>query len=199
MNEKVMYVANDNPMVSMVLFPPEDTFYQECIERDQLKICTTVSKNCLIRKIPVCLKENCEKAFSAGWSGLFFALDIETLLKRTLNSIEVTRLEARLNHVFRNNRCRGLCLYDYGKVSESLLLHAIATHPFVAAAGVELENPFFLLPPPFLGQESPRIVLRHLIRQIFSKSSNNTVSNINGLTSDYSDSITWNSRPGYAI
>jgi hypothetical protein len=62
-----------------------------------------------------------------------------------------------------------VCQYNYRTLSPELILDALATHPIIAVGEMMVENPFFFVPPPFLGQDSPEIVLDRVVKQVFEK------------------------------
>ncbi len=167
MEEKVLYIGSDNPLVSRALLSPGDAQMQRCLKDGQLEVCDLARPDFRPEELPLFLKTATEKALAAGRSGLLFILDIRALLKRGSDPLAITRCEARLNEVCRSGHCRGLCQYNYLTLPTSLILHALATHPLMAIGGIALKNPFFLVPPPFLGQESPALVLDQLVTQIF--------------------------------
>lgn len=167
MEEKVLYTGSDNPLVFRALFSPTDTLMQRCLKSGQLEICDPVRQNFRPEELPLFLKMATEKALAIGRSGLFFILDIRDFLRRGFAPLAITKSEARLNQVFRSSHCAGLCQYNYRTLPASLILHALATHPVIAVGEIMVENPFFLVPPPFLGQEDPALVLDRLVKQIF--------------------------------
>jgi hypothetical protein len=58
--------------------------------------------------------------------------------------------EARLNHVLSGHDDPVICNYDLSKVSTSVVMDIMRTHPLVIIGGLLRENPFFVPPDQFL-------------------------------------------------
>jgi hypothetical protein len=58
--------------------------------------------------------------------------------------------EARLNHVLSKYNAPVICNYDLSKVSASVAMDIMRTHPLVIVGGLLRENPFFVPPEEFL-------------------------------------------------
>jgi hypothetical protein len=58
--------------------------------------------------------------------------------------------EARLNHVLSKYDAPVICNYDLSKVSASVTMDIMRTHPLVIIGGLLRENPFFVPPEEFL-------------------------------------------------
>ena len=106
-----------------------------------------------------------EVARATGWSNLLFILNIVDLLKHGFDTTLITQFEAGLNHLCRISCCCCICQYNYLKLPDSIVLGAIATHPMLAIGESMLDNPYFLVPPPFIGQDSPEFVLDGFVTQ----------------------------------
>jgi len=58
--------------------------------------------------------------------------------------------EARLNHVLSKYNAPVICNYDLSKISASVAMDIMRTHPLVIVGGLLRENPFFVAPDEFL-------------------------------------------------
>jgi MEDS: MEthanogen/methylotroph, DcmR Sensory domain len=58
--------------------------------------------------------------------------------------------EARLNHVLSKYNAPVICNYDLSKISASVAMDIMRTHPLVIVGGLLRENPFFVPPDEFL-------------------------------------------------
>jgi len=58
--------------------------------------------------------------------------------------------EARLNHVLSKYNAPVVCNYDLSKISASVAMDIMRTHPLVIVGGLLRENPFFVPPDEFL-------------------------------------------------
>jgi hypothetical protein len=58
--------------------------------------------------------------------------------------------EARLNHVLSMHNDPVICNYDLSKISASVVIDIMRTHPLVIVGGLQRENPFFVPPDQFL-------------------------------------------------
>jgi hypothetical protein len=58
--------------------------------------------------------------------------------------------EARLNHVLSKYNAPVICNYDLSKMSASVAMDIMRTHPLVIVGGLLRENPFFVSPEEFL-------------------------------------------------
>ncbi len=58
--------------------------------------------------------------------------------------------EARLNHILSKYDAPVICNYDLSKISASVAMDIMRTHPLVIVGGLLRENPFFIPPDEFL-------------------------------------------------
>jgi hypothetical protein len=164
--EKVLYIGSDNPLISRSLSPPGRTRFKECLGNGQLEVWDPGVTDLRLEELPVFLMMATEEALTAGWSALFFTLDIRDFLKKGFDSFEIMKFESRLNYVCKVGRCHSLCQYDYQRLPASLVRNAIATHSMIAVGKILLENPFFLVPQP--KQDSHEFVLDGFVTEIFA-------------------------------
>jgi hypothetical protein len=74
--------------------------------------------------------------------------------KPALNNL--VEYEARLNQVLSRYNAPVICNYDLSKVSASVAMDIMRTHPFVIIGGLLRENPFFVPPEEFLEEMRER-------------------------------------------
>jgi MEDS: MEthanogen/methylotroph, DcmR Sensory domain len=63
---------------------------------------------------------------------------------------DLLQYEARLNHVLSKYNAPVICNYDLSKISASVAMDIMRTHPLVIVGGLLRENPFFVPPDEFL-------------------------------------------------
>jgi hypothetical protein len=59
---------------------------------------------------------------------------------------EILEYEAEVNEVLSRNRQPAVCVYDIAKLSGSMMMDLLRTHPLTLIGGVVQENPFFTPP-----------------------------------------------------
>jgi hypothetical protein len=64
--------------------------------------------------------------------------------------------EAEVNEVLQRNRQPAVCVYDMDKLSGSMVMDLLRTHPLTLIGGVVQENPFFTPPAEMLKELKAR-------------------------------------------
>jgi hypothetical protein len=59
---------------------------------------------------------------------------------------DVLEYEAEVNEVLARNRQPAVCVYDIAKLSGSMMMDLLRTHPLTLIGGVVQENPFYTPP-----------------------------------------------------
>ena len=59
---------------------------------------------------------------------------------------DILEYEAEVNEVLARNRQPGVCVYDIAKLSGSMMMDILRTHPLTLIGGVVQENPFYTPP-----------------------------------------------------
>lgn len=59
---------------------------------------------------------------------------------------QILEFEAEVNEVLERNRQPAVCVYDIAKLSGSMMMDLLRTHPLTLIGGVVQENPFFTPP-----------------------------------------------------
>lgn len=63
--------------------------------------------------------------------------------------------ESRLNYFLPSRPWVGICLYNVGKFSGSVIMNVLRTHPYTISRGVITENPFYQTPDEWLRMNAP--------------------------------------------
>ncbi len=161
--EEVLCIGKDIFLDSEELYSIRDGMRQSCTSNRQLDICSLSGREFQLKELYLFMKMEAEAARATGCPNLLFTINIGDLLNHGFDTDLITQFEVGLNHLCRISRCRCICQYNYRKLPDSLVLTAIATHPVLAFGEIMLENPYFLVPPPFIGQDPPDFVLEGFI------------------------------------
>ncbi len=94
-----------------------------------------------------------------GFSGLMAAGEMIWATRGYPGGSALIEYEARLNDFLSQTDCNALCLYDRRRFSPALLLYVLATHPVVAVGTRVYDNPYYMVPPPFLSTDNPKTTL----------------------------------------
>jgi len=167
-NEKVLYIGSDMQFIFRSLSFRGDSGIKKFLKNGQLQVWDTATKDFQLGDLSLLLIIETEKAIAVGRTGMLFTLDISDFLKKGFDPAMITKFETGLNKICKISRCRGLCQYDYRKLPASLIIDAMATHPLIAIGKIMLENPYFMVQPPFFGQDPPDFVLHGFVTQTFT-------------------------------
>jgi hypothetical protein len=69
---------------------------------------------------------------------------------------DILEYEAEVNEVLSRNRQPAVCVYDIAKLSGSMMMDLMRTHPLTLIGGVVQENPFFIPPEDMLRELKKR-------------------------------------------
>ena len=81
-----------------------------------------------------------------GYSRLRIMGNMNWVFEDTPGSNDVIEYEAEVNEVLARNRQPAVCVYDMAKLSGSMMMDLLRTHPLTLINGVVQENPFFTPP-----------------------------------------------------
>ena len=81
-----------------------------------------------------------------GYSRLRIMGNMNWVFGDAFGANEVIQYEAEVNEVLARNRQPAVCVYDLAKLSGSLMMDLLRTHPLTLINGVVQENPFFTPP-----------------------------------------------------
>jgi len=108
-------------------------------------------------------------AKSGGYSGLQGTGEMSWILQKPRGAERVVEYEAKVTELMRTMKCVALCQYDMRLFPATLLLYMLATHPTIMVGTRLLENPYHMVPPPFMEQEPATEILndwlKNLLRQ----------------------------------
>jgi hypothetical protein len=82
----------------------------------------------------------------AGYSRLRIMGNMEWALSDTPGTEQLIEYEAEVNDVLSRNRQPAVCVYDMAKLSGSMMMDLLRTHPLVLIGGLVQENPFYTPP-----------------------------------------------------
>ena len=82
----------------------------------------------------------------AGFSRLRIMGNMNWVFNECLGSEDLLEYEAEVNEVLARNRQPAVCVYDTAKLSGSMMMDLLRTHPLSLIGGVVQENPFFTPP-----------------------------------------------------
>jgi hypothetical protein len=82
----------------------------------------------------------------AGFSGLRIMGNMNWVFGDTPGSEEVIKYEAEVNEVLARNKQPAVCVYDMAKLSGTMMMDLLRTHPLTLINGMVQENPFFTPP-----------------------------------------------------
>ncbi|KIG09431.1 MEDS domain-containing protein [Caballeronia concitans] len=82
----------------------------------------------------------------AGFSRLRIMGNMDWVFEDTTATPKLIEYEAEVNEVLERNRQPAVCVYDIAKLSGSMLMDLLRTHPMTLINGVVQENPFFTQP-----------------------------------------------------
>lgn len=86
----------------------------------------------------------------------FIAQVSESILQDGSNAHEWVQCEAQLNYILPRYNDPIICVYDLTKISATVVIDMLRTHPMVIIGGLLQENPFFVPPNEFLRQPGER-------------------------------------------
>lgn len=106
-------------------------------------------------------------AISGGYSGLQVTGEMSWILQKPPGAERVVEYEAKVTELTRRIECAALCQYDMRLFPATLLLYMLATHPTVIVGTILLENPYYMVPPPFMGQEPATEILNGWLNNLY--------------------------------
>ncbi len=176
-NEKVIYVnASNSAEVILGYLKDQKLDIDLYLENGQLRILDAervyFRKNIFDpRKVLTFLHFRLEQALEEGYSGLRVTSEMDWALRGLPGSQRLFEYEMKLTELIKGKKLINMCQYNRNVCSSVLLLYVIATHPVIALGSRISENPFYLAPPGFLGQDNPERVLRYCIDKLMGRPS----------------------------
>ncbi len=171
-NEKIIYLNSSTSVDTVLNYLREaEEDVDSLLEKAQLRIIS--AQSVYLRKdafdpgkMMTFIKIRTEQALDEGFSGLRITSDMGWVLKGKPGSLRLIEYEAKLSKHIKREKCLIMCQYNRCYFNSPLLLYAIATHPVVAVGTKISENPFYLAPPAFLGQDDSSKVLNFCLNRL---------------------------------
>jgi hypothetical protein len=82
-------------------------------------------------------------SLEAGYSRIRIMGDMDWVFKGMPGAADVLEYEVEVNEVLSRNRQPAVCVYDIAKLSGSMMMDLLRTHPLTLIGGVVQENPFY--------------------------------------------------------
>ena len=89
------------------------------------------------------LKAVCEQASEAGYPRVRIMGNMDWAFSDTAVDKGLLAYEAEVNEVLSQNRQPAVCVYDIAKLSGSMMMDLLRTHPLTLINGIVQENPFY--------------------------------------------------------
>lgn len=85
----------------------------------------------------------CKTAIDHGYPRLRIMGNMDWVFAGIPGAEDILEYEAEVNEVLQRNRQPAICVYDIAKLSGSMMMDLLRTHPLTLINGVVQENPFF--------------------------------------------------------
>lgn len=85
----------------------------------------------------------CKEAAEAGYSRVRIMGNMDWAFSDAAQSKDLLIYEAEVNEVLSQNRQPALCVYDIAKLSGSMMMDLLRTHPLTLINGIVQESPFY--------------------------------------------------------
>jgi CBS domain containing-hemolysin-like protein len=89
------------------------------------------------------LEEVCKAANDAGYPRIRIMGNMDWVFADVPGAKDILAYEAEVNEVLSKNRQPAVCVYDIAKLSGSMMMDLLRTHPLTLINGVVQENPFY--------------------------------------------------------
>jgi hypothetical protein len=170
--EKVVYIAGvHHPETILWYLESDGVDVEPYLRRRSLVI--TGPKSIFVREGSFCPDVSVASysvktmlALDEGYNGLRLSTDMSWSLHGHPGSQHLVSFEARLNKFFPGKQSLSLCQYDTREFPPAVLLYALATHPLVVLGEEVYDNPYYMVPPPFLDSEPPDVTLNQWLEAI---------------------------------
>lgn len=110
------------------------------------------------------LQQETECALSQGYSALRVSGENSWAAGHEPGNERLLEYEAKLNHLFTQNKILAICQYDRWRFSPEIILGILRTHPILIYGSSVLENLFYIPPEDFASENQPA----HEIDQILT-------------------------------
>lgn len=89
------------------------------------------------------LRRVCTTALENGFPRIRITGDMDWVFREVPGASDLIEYEAEVNEVLSAHRQPAICVYDIAKLSGSMMMDILRTHPLTVINGVVQENPFF--------------------------------------------------------
>jgi len=89
------------------------------------------------------LEQVCQTALEAGYPRVRIMGNMDWVFNDVPGARDILAYEAEVNEVLTRNRQPAVCVYDIAKLSGSMMMDLLRTHPLTLINGVVQENPFY--------------------------------------------------------
>lgn len=156
LNEKVVYVADDNsPEVIISELKKAGHDIDPFLKSKQLEVLT--KKETYLKdgefspgKMISFIEEVERNALKDGFSGFRGTGEMTWIIDSLADSKRLVEYESKLNDFFDNSKSRLICQYNEKKINNEILSSAIRTHPTSMIYGKIYENKYFYTEPKFM-------------------------------------------------
>jgi hypothetical protein len=90
------------------------------------------------------LDQACEAARASGFPRMRIMGNMDWVFSDTPGAKEILAYEAEVNEVLAKNRQPAICVYDTAKLSGTMMMDLLRTHPLTLINGIVQENPFYV-------------------------------------------------------
>lgn len=89
------------------------------------------------------LSELCETAADEGYPRVRIMGNMDWIFAEKNGAMDLLAYEAEVNEVLSRNRHPAICVYDTSRLSGSMMMDLLRTHPLTLINGIVQENPFY--------------------------------------------------------
>lgn len=86
----------------------------------------------------------CKAGVEAGFPRVRIMGNMDWVFEGAPGAEEILEFEAEVNEVLEHHRQAAVCVYDIAKLSGSMMMDLLRTHPLTIVNGVVQENPFYI-------------------------------------------------------
>lgn len=90
------------------------------------------------------VEQVCASALASGFGRVRIMGNMDWVFADSSGAGEVLAYEAQVNEVLAKNRQPAVCVYDTAKLSGSMMMDLLRTHPLTLINGIVQENPFYV-------------------------------------------------------
>ena len=90
------------------------------------------------------LEQVCAAAVAGGFPRVRIMGNMDWVFSDAPGAKEILAYEAEVNEVLARNRQPAVCVYDTAKLSGSMMMDLLRTHPLTLINGIVQENPFYV-------------------------------------------------------